>query len=170
MTYYFTGPVVAAHIIMAMIAPFIPGSVAATGEYCAKCVPLVLTFIAVHVLAYRTFALKPAGTPVDIRGALLALATWPVYSLAFITALLRTPARFVSTPKYLSLRRPLRLVVPQLITVFFLVVSLSTAIRNESAFPWTYALFATVLIALHVTILPATLASKRSLGPAISRN
>lgn len=156
MTYYLAGPVIAGHIALTIIAPYLWTSLEPLSDYLLRSIPFLLSYVAIHVLAYRTYALKPVGSPVDLRGAFLVLASWPVYSLALLSALFRREPKFAATPKSRARSVSLRLVLPQLAAVALMLGSLFTHIHDSTALSWQFGLLVFVLVLIHSALIPAT--------------
>ena len=155
MTYYLAGPVIGFHIALTILAPFFPTHMDSIGDYIQRGIPFVASYIAVHMAAYNAFALKPGKVQTELRGILLALSSWPVYSLAFISAILKREPKFISTPKDHTRKSSIRLIIPQLMTVAFLLVSLFVHVQTSSSLNWNFVILVFILVIIHLGLVPA---------------
>jgi len=156
MTYYLAGPVIGLHIALTILAPFLAISMDSMGEYIQRGVPFVLSYVLVHMAAYDAFALKPGKVQAEIRGMLLVISSWPVYSFAFISAIFKRTPKFVPTPKTHSSKPLIRLIAPQLITIVLLLISLFVHIQTSSPLQWEFVILVSILVIIHLGLLPAS--------------
>jgi uncharacterized membrane protein len=91
---------------------------------------------------------------------LLIYATWPVYTLASVMALLRIPLGFRSTPKR-SARTKVRWLVPQVVSLVLLVA----CVVRAPLFEWPRNALLLYSAAMQVTMLLAFLLLARHSKP-----
>ena len=156
MTYYLAGPVIAFHILAAILAPLALENLHPVGTYVMKSIPFLLTYAAVQAYAYRLYALKPGNTRGALRGPLLVLASWPVYSLALWRAMVRKEPKFIATPKSSTGRVRTKYIVPQSVAVFLLLSALLGHIFTSPSIAWGYVVMVSLLILVHSGLMPAT--------------
>ena len=101
LTYYWIGPVAAVHIFFSF-ALLLGGSHVAQinfWEYLVHVAPLAVMLVVLRQAALACW--RHASTPQRPlwRATALVYATWPVYSIAWLLALLRVPVAFRPTPK-----------------------------------------------------------------------
>jgi cellulose synthase (UDP-forming) len=126
MTYYWVGGVAALHMLFTA-GVLIGGERIARVDlqsYIVHFLPLVLATFAVRqaaLVVWRHASVRPRFL---WRAAALVYATWPVYALAWVMALLRVPLRFHATPKGPEATRRAAWLVPQLGAVALLGIAL----------------------------------------------
>ena len=158
MTYYLAGPIIGGHVVAGILAPFVAHSARSLGDYLVHAAPLVLTYTAVHIIANRLFTIKPQEEKVDLRGILLVLASWPIYTLAFVASLLRINIAYVPTPKGPQQKHSYRIILPQLFAITLLLTSVTVhAITSPRGIDWLFLTFITSLILTHAALIPANL-------------
>ena len=118
MTYYWIGPVTALH--MAFTA-----GVLLFGErlvrldlrqYVVHFIPLVLCSMAIRIAALWTWR-HPSVRAIPMwRAVALVYATWPIYTLAWIMAVVRVPLGFRLTPKSVDRRAGWNWLAPQVLS------------------------------------------------------
>lgn len=104
LTYYWIGPVAAVHIFFSL-ALLLGGSYVAQinfWEYIVHVAPLAVMLIVLRQAALACW--RHASTPQRPlwRATALVYATWPVYTIAWLLAVLRVPVAFRPTPKSTS--------------------------------------------------------------------
>jgi cellulose synthase (UDP-forming) len=101
LTYYWAGPVIFAHLILTLAMLFSRnGAVqSAFQEYLTHLIPLGLMSLFIRMLALRRWRHPSISTTLLGKAVFLVYATWPLYSLAWMMALLRVPLSFRLTPK-----------------------------------------------------------------------
>ncbi|MGN6565855.1 MAG: glycosyltransferase [Thermomicrobiales bacterium] len=101
MTYYWIGPVAAVHIFF-VAALLLAGSRVAQvnfHQYLIHLVPLGIMMVVIRQVALN-FWRHPTTPQTPLwRATALVYATWPVYALAWLLAVLRVPLAFRPTPK-----------------------------------------------------------------------
>ncbi len=119
MTYYTAGPIIAFHILMALIA--LSGLSAQFTNYFASylyhAIPFLFIFIYTHQFAGKHYRVKPLELGFRLRGIILVFGTWPIYTIAFLYALFGIRLRFMATPKTVRKRKFLKLIMPQILAV-----------------------------------------------------
>lgn len=144
MTYYWLGLIICLHLVATIIVLYskTESSIAGLEEYLQYLLPL-----AAVTWLIRTFSLwqwhhpsEPATS--QWRAALLIYATWPIYTLAWLMAILRLPLTFRPTPKKAGGQvNPLWL-APQALTIFALSVGLLSSWKEVQAYPlvWLFVI------------------------------
>lgn len=137
MTYYWIGPVVAVHLLVTILVLLSGSAVASAAlqSYLIHLVPL-----AVMALLIRQVALVEWRHPTVFNGVLwrpvsLIYATWPIYTLAWVMAVLRLPLGFRPTPKEISDRLNPVWLLPQTFSLMFLAVGTVYAYSTLQALP-----------------------------------
>ncbi len=124
MTYYWLGPVVAVHVVFLLALLFGGSGVAKIDfqEYLIHIAPAAVCVLLIRQIAIR-FWRHPSVSPSFLwRPWILVPATWPVYTLGWMMALLRMPLSFRATGKTPTAREfPLGWLLPQLVTSALLV-------------------------------------------------
>lgn len=126
MTMYWLGPVICAHLL-ATVAVLFWGSqevMEGYGQYLLTLMPLAASNVLIHWLALQRWRHPSLPAP-TWKAVMLVYATWPIYTLAWLMALLRIPLAFRPTPKTPSSRLNLWWLTPQtLITALLLAGTL----------------------------------------------
>lgn len=139
MTYYWAGPFVFAHILFTLAILFSGSSAprASFQQYLAHLFPLVLFALLIRQAALRVWhhpsvAVSLLGKPVT-----LVYATWPIYTFAWLMALLRVPWGFRPTPKGPTGALNPFWLLPQVLTVVLLAngVLYSLIVVNQQLLP-----------------------------------
>jgi hypothetical protein len=152
MTYYLAGPIVAINQLF-LILYLVFGSAIARADF-ARYLWHWLPFMAIMFLT-RQFALAcwqpdPASHGLHGRGMLLVFGAWPIYTLAFICALLRIKIPFIATPKERQGGNYLGLILPQIIAIILLLFSAGwRIIQGANTSDWVMIAFAWLNILLH---------------------
>jgi cellulose synthase (UDP-forming) len=123
MTKYWIGPAIGLHLF-ATIAVLIYASgpfLQAFHEYLIRLTPLVLCDVLIRFVALRTWQHPSTPKTSLVRAVALIYATWPIYLVAWIMAILRLPLSFRSTPKSSGKLNPFWL-LPQATTILLLIV------------------------------------------------
>ena len=123
LTNYLIGPVFLLHMLAAIFA-LVSGNSTARVEfarYVLYSLPLTASFVLVRHVVLHLWHLEPDALGFHWRGYALTCALWPVYTLAFVYALLRFPVSHLATPKERSARSQLPIVIPQLIVIGLLL-------------------------------------------------
>jgi cellulose synthase (UDP-forming) len=100
-TYYWIGVVVAVHLAFT-VAMLLGGSAVARvsfRDYLTHIAPLALLALLIRQVAICSFRHSSAPTRLLWRPMLLVYASWPIYTLAWLMALLRVPLSYRPTPK-----------------------------------------------------------------------
>jgi cellulose synthase (UDP-forming) len=151
MTYYLAGPVVTFHLIFCILALFSPEINIQFRNYIIHSIPFLFMFFVIQVFIKNFYFIKKQKKGFNAEGYILVLGSWPVYTFAFLSALLRIKIPFIATPKKKSnLRENLRLIIPQIITVVVLLIGIIYKISKGPVSNPSYTiLFALVMILLH---------------------
>jgi cellulose synthase (UDP-forming) len=134
-TYYWVGALVFVHLLF-LVAALLFGQRmvrASFEEYLVHYAPLAISFFLIRGLARRLWRHPSTPTRLEWRGILLVYATWPIYTLAWVMALVRAPLRFRMTPKH-GQGEPSQLwLLPQLFFVVLLAASVLHALSARGA-------------------------------------
>jgi cellulose synthase (UDP-forming) len=155
MTYYWIGPVIAAHILMTILALLSGNMVVlmAFQDYLLHIVPLAVVSLIIRHFALSNWRNPKIPTGVLWRPISLIYATWPIYTMAWIMAVLRIPLRFKPTPKSASSKINPVWLLPQIFTFFLLIASAVLALIQFNRFPLVFLLFVVVQSFLQLIIL-----------------
>jgi hypothetical protein len=122
--------------------------------YLLHAAPLVVVMWLVMVTASKPFASDPIGreTRIPMVGILLAFGSWPIFTQAFISAVLGLKATFAATPKERGGTR-LRLILPQILAVLVLAFAMIRGLSMKVD-PATIGVcaFAGMLILMHSAV------------------
>ncbi|OGU70557.1 MAG: hypothetical protein A2V93_10585, partial [Ignavibacteria bacterium RBG_16_34_14] len=151
MTYYLAGPVITFHLIFCILALFSVNINYLFRDYIIHSLPFLSIFFVIQVFTKNFYFIKKQKKGFNAEGYILVLGSWPVYTVAFLAALLRIKIPFISTPKEKSrLKENLKLIIPQMITVVVLIVGVIYKITiGLVSNPSLTVLFALVMILLH---------------------
>lgn len=148
MTMYWLGPVVCAHLL-ATIGVLFWGSqevMASYGQYLLYLVPLAGSNVLIHWLALQCWC-HPALPAPTWKAVVLVYATWPLYTLAWLMALLRIPLAFRPTPKTPGGRLNLWWLAPQAVTSALLLAGILYRFSYEG-YANSLVLLAALMLAL----------------------
>jgi cellulose synthase (UDP-forming) len=154
MTRYWIGPAIALHLLatIAILIVATPATSIAFHQYLIQIAPLVICDALIRFFAMRAWS-HPATPKTSLaRAVILIYATWPIYLLAWIMAVLRRPLSFRSTPESGSRLSPLWL-LPQFLTVILLAIGMLYTVYIEGHPVSILLLFAFVQGALQLTLL-----------------
>jgi cellulose synthase/poly-beta-1,6-N-acetylglucosamine synthase-like glycosyltransferase len=130
-TYYWLGALVFAHLLF-LVAALLFGQRmlrADFGEYLIHYLPLAISFFLIRGLARKLWRHPSTPTRLEWRGILLAYATWPIYTLAWLMALVRVPLGFRMTPKHVRGESSPLWLLPHLVFVVLLAAGVLQALR-----------------------------------------
>lgn len=125
MTMYWLGPVICAHLV-ATIAVLFWGNqevLARYGQYLLYLMPLAASNVLIHWLALQRWR-HPALPAPSWKAVMLVYVTWPLYTLAWVMALLHIPLAFRPTPKTPGGRLNLWWLTPQALTSSLLLAGI----------------------------------------------
>lgn len=151
MTYYWAGAFIAAHLLTAILVLFWPSDlVRRTFEsYLFVFIPLMVLFTLIRQVVLAEWQHASLRSSLQLKPFVLVFNTWPIYTLAWVMALLRVPLGFRPTPKEKAHRFNYLWLAPQIATVLLLLAGLiSSVMRQLPLFPMTI-FFVAVMIALH---------------------
>jgi cellulose synthase (UDP-forming) len=158
MTYYWIGVVFCLHLVTALtvILRQDGATIAAFEQYLWHLGPLAVMVLLIRMLALRRWRHRSINQKaMQWQPLALVLATWPIYTAAWLMALLRLPLGFRPTPKATSSGglNPVWL-LPQWSSVLLLAVGLVYQLSQNglAAFPLTYG-FVLALIGLQLPLL-----------------
>jgi cellulose synthase/poly-beta-1,6-N-acetylglucosamine synthase-like glycosyltransferase len=166
LTNYWIGPVILAHLMFAILALFSksPAMVSQFNDYLLHLAPLMVIAIIIRFLAL--YYVAPTGNRFVWRGIALVYFTWPVYSLAWIMALLRIPLKFQPTPKSPSERIHMVWLLPQVMAAGSLIAGVVYALLTLNGLPVPVILFCLLQLGLLFLASPI-LRSKNSTGESL---
>ncbi len=163
MTYYWIGPVVGIHLFLTLFT-LLNGSEEALvtyQQYLLHLFPLTAITLIIRQLALHRWRHASLKYNLQWKAMALVFATWPIYTVAWIMAILRAPLRFRPTPKTSSgALRPAWL-GPQLVTTFLLTIGLVASLWHADSreFGLVYG-FALAQIAAQLMFLSQRLLEK----------
>jgi len=151
MTYYLAGPMVTFHLIFCILALFSQSINLHFRNYIIHLIPFLFMFFAIQVFTKTFYFIKNKKKGFNAEGYFLVLGTWPVYTFAFLTALLRIKIPFIATPKEKSLlKENIKLIIPQILTVIILIAGIIYKVdQGLVSNPSFTVLFALIMILLH---------------------
>lgn len=155
MTYYWIGPVVALHLLATLLNLFRGrvDALASFDSYLVHLVPLGMITAVIRQLAFRRWRHKSLKLRMQWRAMLLVYATWPIYTLAWLMAVLRLPLSFRPTPKTASDKLSPLWLLPQAVTSLLLILGLVYAYRvTRTVYPFVFA-FTVVQAAAQLLLL-----------------
>lgn len=123
-TYYWAGPIISLHLAATLFCLFFGTSSLrmAFQNYLLHLIPLGLSGIFIRRYATKRWLHPKVSGSGDLIGATsLVYATWPIYSAAWLMALLRRPLPFILTPKEKSGVLKLIWLLPQILTSVALI-------------------------------------------------
>jgi cellulose synthase (UDP-forming) len=154
MTKYLVGPVVSIHLVLTISALFLGSSIGnGFHHYLLHFFPVAILDILIKQVAIGTWR-HPSIQATSLWSAVtLVSTTWPIYTLAWIMALLRLPLRFRPTPKKaIGGFNPIWL-APQSATLLFLSIGIILFLLiNSGAFSIWILLFAVTLLIPHLML------------------
>jgi cellulose synthase (UDP-forming) len=133
-TNYLVGPIIFVHLAVTIAVLFGGDQAAQTSlqQYFIHLTPLAFLEMIIRSLALRRWRHASAPTESLWRAFILIYVSWPVYTLAWIMAVLRLPLSFRPTPKSSNGGvNPLWL-LPQLISLLLLVSGIIYAVINTA--------------------------------------
>ncbi|MBX3001866.1 MAG: glycosyltransferase [Caldilineaceae bacterium] len=154
MTKYLIGPIICIHLIATVVALFSDNSVrGGLLNYLSHLAPLVFCDMLIKQEALRTWRhpLIPASSLWS--AVMLVVPTWPVYTLAWIMALLRLPLSFRLTPKQSSGRVNPIWLLPQIAILLLIIAGIVLMLAAAQDFPVWLLFFALALMIPHFVLL-----------------
>jgi cellulose synthase (UDP-forming) len=135
-TKYWIGPAVLLHLVIsggAVLFAAAPTQ-ALVQEYLLHLAPLLIIDLWIRREALRLWRHPSVPAIVPLRALALVYFSWPVYSLAWIMAVLRIPLRFWPTPKSPASRLNPIYLLPQAVASLALLVGLVLALAVQRGF------------------------------------
>ncbi|MCA9929889.1 MAG: glycosyltransferase [Anaerolineales bacterium] len=126
MTYYWIGPVVLLHLLTTLVV-LLKGDhdgLNSYQNYLIHLAPLTFMTMIIRSLALRRWKHRSISPNLQIKPMALVYATWPIYALAWIMAILRVPLGFRATPKSANGTVKPRWMLPQMVTIVLLSIGL----------------------------------------------
>lgn len=126
MTYYWLGPVICIHLFVT-IGHLLWGNsdtLANFQQYLIHLLPLSLVALIIRLLALRRWHHRTMNRNWQWRPITLVYGTWPIYTVAWLMAILRVPLGFQPTPKTATGELSILWLAPQFITSLLLVTGL----------------------------------------------
>jgi cellulose synthase (UDP-forming) len=133
MSYYWLGSVVCIHIFVTLIA-LLGGSNdfrAGFYQYLTHLLPLSIMTLIIRLLALRRWSHEALQRNMQWKPIALVFVTWPIYTIAWLMALLRLPLAFRPTPKTRAGGLNPLWLTPQLITSLLLLIGLYNVLVIE---------------------------------------
>lgn len=126
-TYYWIGLVAAAHLLATSAALFIGSETAirTLDSYLWRLLPLAAATVGIRYFALKQCGHRTINSGNPLKSLSLIYLTWPVYTAAWLMAVLRIPLRFRPTPKTLGGGIPLVWLMPQFIMFTLLSIGLA---------------------------------------------
>ncbi|MBR9976804.1 MAG: glycosyltransferase [Bacteroidetes bacterium] len=117
-TYYFSGVPILLNLLLPIVFLFLAlwAVEMPIRGYVTHLLPFAFCFLGIHLLAQRWMR-HPSERGLQWRGALLKLATWPVYVLALGYAIARVDVPYLPTPKTRGDSTAPLLVLPHLVVI-----------------------------------------------------
>ena len=150
MTYYWVGPVAGIHILltMAILLSGDPHRLNDYQTYLLYLMPLAFMTLMIRHLALRRWCHPSLRQPLQWKPMALVFATWPIYSLAWLMALLRVPLGFRPTPKRSGGGLSIWWLMPQIITIVLLIVGTYSVLFTLQGYQYVFVLGFAVALAL----------------------
>ena len=134
MSYYWIGPVIAAHLLLAAAVLFSGSHYAQWSfkEYVVSLFPLVLLVLSIRQMALRHWRHPSIVAGLLWRAVVLVYATWPIYTLAWLMAVARVPLGYRLTPKNAARRMNPVWLLPQasMVALFLVALVFSILVRG----------------------------------------
>jgi cellulose synthase (UDP-forming) len=131
-TYYWIGPIASLHLLFTIALLNAGGHQGpeALAQYLARFLPLAVLALLIRQVAlclwrHPSIPMRPLW-----RAVMLVYATWPIYTAAWVLAVLRVPVAFRPTPKTRTGRLNPLWLVPQLTTVVLLIAGISRSLAT----------------------------------------
>ncbi|MCZ7570676.1 MAG: glycosyltransferase [Ardenticatenaceae bacterium] len=173
MTYYWAGPFVFAHILLTLAILF-GGSAPARAsfqQYLAHLFPVGVFALLIRQAALRIWRHPSVQAGLLGKPVTLIYATWPIYTVAWLMALLRVPWGFRSTPKDPTGALNPFWLLPQVMAVVLLGNGVVYAfIAAEQRLLPMILLFAVMQVVPQVVLLSQWLYSARAVATATSHS
>ena len=156
-TNYLLGPAILVHLVAIILVLFSRNLAAHVilGDYFIHLAPLIMIEFLIRSLAFRKWRHPSITNDPTWRALILIFVTWPIYTLAWLMAVLRLPVSFRPTPKTQANNLNRYWLYPQLVSSGLLlgglVYSIST-VETRFAFFMLYFLSA-VLAVLQLSLL-----------------
>jgi cellulose synthase (UDP-forming) len=124
MTKYWIGPAIFVHLLATILILFWADTHTrmAFHEYLWHLAPLVVMDMAIRAYALYNFRHEDTPSSSLLGAVVLVYASWPIYLLAWVLALLRLPVRFRPTPKDRDTQLNVLWLMPQFVTLLLLIV------------------------------------------------
>jgi hypothetical protein len=155
LTKYWIGPAVFLHMILASAVLFASAPARAlVQDYLIHLAPLVLADLWIRSEALRLHRHPSVPNAIPLRALLLIFFTWPVYSLAWLMALLRRPLAFRPTPKGPVDGLNPALILPQCLACLVMVAGMAVTLISNDGLPVHYLIiFVAMQTALQLPII-----------------
>lgn len=157
MTYYWIGPVIMAHLVGVILASISDDPMVKLefSSYLLHLLPTAGMALLIRQAALLLYRLpeNPNEKLVLWRATLLVFGSWPVYTAAWLMAVLRMPLRFRPTPKGPVRRVHFLWLAPQLVTAVGLAWGAGNTLAFHSVGGFLLAAFALLLAAAQLPVL-----------------
>ena len=157
MTYYLAGPIVFLHILLTIFALYSRPFNLEFTSYISHSAPFILLFFFTQAYIKIFYYIKEKKKGFHLSGYLLVLGSWPIYTVAFLSALFRIEIPFISTPKEIASKSFIKLIIPQLVIVGVLIVGIIyKSVNYIDISSLVIILFASIMIIIHYAIFYGT--------------
>jgi hypothetical protein len=163
MTKYYIGIIFAVHLI-ATTAVLLSGNSAQQevfGTYLLCALPLAIADLMIRQVALAAWKLSSLQSTSIWRAVALVFFTWPVYTLAWVMALLRLPLRFHATPKEMDGELHPVWILPQVISCVLVIYGLLRFRSPELGMLSLVPGFALIQVSLQAMVLAQRLRPSR---------
>jgi cellulose synthase/poly-beta-1,6-N-acetylglucosamine synthase-like glycosyltransferase len=132
MTNYWIGPLTTAYLAATIIALLTPDAAFAEAfqQYLIYVTPLALAFLLIRMVAMAIWRHPSVVPRPPWRAVALLYFTWPIYTLAWLMAVLRLPLRFRPTPKNEEVSIPWVWLLPQMAGVVLLTAGIASIVGD----------------------------------------
>jgi hypothetical protein len=163
MTKYWIGPVVCLHMLATILVLMFAGAGtrAAFHEYLDHIAPLAVFDMLIRFASLRKWRHSETPRTSLFRAITLVYATWPIYTLAWVMALLRLPLAFRPTPKGFSGAQNPAWLLPQTVAVLLLVAGIVYTVFVKEHPLSMLLLFATLQGVIQLVLMKEWLLEKR---------
>jgi cellulose synthase (UDP-forming) len=163
MTYYWAGPFFFLHLIASTWCLYSSNEAIIAGyqDYLFHFIPMAVMTLLIRQLALRRWRHPSLESSFQWKPIILVFATWPIYTLAWIMAVLRVPLRFRPTPKTPSGGLSPLWLAPQLLSVVLISIGLVYTIVLGNGLNYLLVLTVAAGQAVSQLLLFLLLAAKR---------
>lgn len=155
MTRYWIGPVIGSHLLATIVILILGNAPTrdAFHEYLIYLTPVAVSDVLIRCLALRLWRHESTPKTSLVGGITLVYATWPIYLLAWLMAVLRLSLSFRPTPKSKTGDLKPIWLLPQIATVLLLIMGILYTVIVHDHRPSLLLLFAIVQGGLQLVLL-----------------